>query len=188
MRSTLQRFIVLAAIVFSTFGGAVASAQPPRGRSPQLRWGVEAGGGGAWGTPRGPAIGAFGQIGLQFDRRFALFYQPSLLAHALGTSDDADVFLAFGNLAMADVTIDILQLGLGGGFDVGRFAECTNSECVSGERSLHPAIGGRIAILLPLHTYRRRLAIPFAFHVHSTFLDGDQRLTALMFTIGVERY
>lgn len=191
-KTRIQRWMLalftMVAVLAVPLAGDVASAQRGRGMVPHLRWGVEGGGGGAWGTPRGPSVGIFGQIGLQLNDSFAIFYQPALLAHALGTSDDADMFLAFGNLAMVDFTARIFQIGVGGGFDVGRFANCSNDSCTKGERNLHPAVGGRVALILPLHAPRGRLGIPFAFHVHSTFLNSDDRLTALLFTIGIERF
>ena len=95
----------------------------------RLRLGIEGGGGGDWGNPRGPTIGLFGQAGVQFNDTFALFYQPSLYIHAIGNGDNAPLFLAGGNLAMGDVTIGPLQLGLGGGFDIGRFAKCSGGTC-----------------------------------------------------------
>lgn len=184
-------FLVLfAAAVVSVSSLAVSSAdaQPLRRDPTRLRWAIEGGGGGDWGTPRGPSVGLLGQIGGQFNDTFALFYQPSIIVHALSTSTDADRFVAFGNLAMGDVTFGVLQLGLGGGFDIGHFAACDNDVCTRGSRLIQPAIGGRIAAVIPLHAYRGRFGIPIAFQVHSTFLDNSQNLTALMLTIGVERF
>jgi len=188
IRHSMLALFALFAIVVAPLGDDVASAQPRQDMGRRLRWGIEGGGGGDWGTPRGPSLGLFGQIGLQLDDRFAIFYQPSLLAHSLGTNDDADLFLAFGNLAMFDFTARIFQIGLGGGFDVGRFANCANDPCTTGERSIHPALGGRVALILPLRTRYGRFGIPFAFHVHTTFLNSNDRLTALLLTIGIERF
>jgi len=160
---------------------------------PRLRLGLEVGGGGAWGRPRGPAIAGFGQLGIQLTDRFAIFYQPSLLAHSLGRADNADVFLAWGNLGMIDFSMGMVQFGIGGGADIGKFASCdSQTDCVAGDRTVNPAIGGRLALVLPLGRHRgamgTRIAIPVAFHVHSTFIDADQRLTALVLTLGVQMY
>ena len=155
---------------------------------PRLRWGIEAGAGGDWGTPRGPSIGAFGQLGLQLSRRFAIFYQPSLFAHAIGTSSDADTFAAWGNLGMIDATIGLLQLGGGAGFDVGHFNYCSDNACYAGDRTVQPALGGRIAVVVPLPAVRGRFGLPIAFQVHSTFLENDDHVTALLLTLGIQRY
>lgn len=154
----------------------------------QLRLGVEVGGGGEWGDPRGPSIGAFGQLGTQLAPAFALFYQPSLIIHALGSGEDVDLFVAWGNLAMADVTLGMLQLGVGGGVDVGHFEHCTNQTCTSGSRLVQPAVGGRAAVVFSVRSVRARIGIPLAFHVHSSFLEDDRRLTAMLLTVGVQRY
>jgi hypothetical protein len=187
--STMLGLILASTVGIAALSVGDASAQPVYRNHTHLRWGVEGGGGGDWGTPRGPSLGLFGQIGAQFNDRWALFYQPSLMVHALSTSEDADQFAAFGNLAMADATFGIFQLGGGAGFDIGHFADCDNGTCVAGSRLVQPAIAGRMALIAPIRSYRYgRLGIPFAFHAHTTFLDNGQRLTALLLTIGVERF
>lgn len=157
----------------------------------QLRLGVEVGGGGEWGNPRGPSIGAFGQLGAQLSPMFAIFYQPSLIIHAMGREEDADLFVSWGNLAMADLTFGMLQLGAGGGVDVGHFEYCSNQTCTTGSRLVQPAVGGRVAVVFTLKSagpMRARLGIPLAFHVHTSFLEDDRRLTAMLLTIGVQKF
>ena len=168
---------------------------PPRSAEAQLapapsrlRLGIEGGAGGEWGNPRGPSLGLFGQLGVQFNRTLALYYQPSVYAHSLGTNDDSDVFAAWGHVGMLDVTVGPLQLGAGGGLDVGRFANCSGNSCRSGDLAIHPAVAGRVALVLSLPALRGRIGIPFALQIHSAFLDDDRRLTALILTIGVQRF
>lgn len=185
-RAALALMVSLSAAL-ATFTGAPASAQVLRPPS-RLRLGIEGGVGGDWGRPRGPSIGLFGQVGVQVNRTFAIYYQPSVYAHALGANDDSPTYAAFGHVALGDVTVGPLQLGAGGGFDVGRFSNCVGNLCTIGDLSIHPVIAGRVALVLSLPAVRGRLGIPFALQVHSTRLDEGDRLTSLLLTVGVQRF
>ncbi len=159
----------------------------------RLRLGVEGGFGGEWGTPRGFSTGVFGQLGLQLNDTFAIYYQPSMIVHAMTKDEDnPDVFLAFGNIAMAEITGGMLQFGFGAGADLGRFARCDSGGCNEGDLEMNPALAGRIAVVIPLRTPRARLGIPIALQVHSTFFDGfrdrDARVTSLLLTAGIQRF
>jgi hypothetical protein len=179
-----SKLLVIAALIAGSF--AVTSSADAQ---PRLRIGIEGGAGGEWGRPRGVSLGAYGQLGLQLNDMFALYYQPSLSVHALSRdSDDPDVFAAFGNLGVAELTFGMLQLGFGGGVDVGRFARCDDNGCDEQSRDVYPAIGGRVAIVFAIPTVRGRLGIPLGLQIHSTFLDSDSRITSLVLTAGVQRF
>jgi hypothetical protein len=181
--------LVSTLVVSSVLLASSADAQEARDTS-RIRIGVEGGAGGEWGTPRGASVGLYGQLGLQLNNTFALFYQPSLIIHALSDdSDESDVFVAFGNLGMLDLTFGALQLGVGGGIDVGRFTECDENGCDDGgSREVHPAIGGRVAAVIGVGTGRARLGIPIGLQIHSTFLNEDTRVTSLVLTVGIQRF
>lgn len=185
MPRSLSRLLVLSALALGALAPASADAQS----AARLRIGLEAGFGGEWGTPRGPAAGVFGQLGLQASPLVGLFYQPSLYVHGLAT-DEPNAFVATGHLAMLDFTVGLLQLGVGAGVDVGRFATCDENSCTDGERSTDPAVGGRIAIVPRIRGPLARVGIPIAAHIHSAFLDREssRRLTSIVLTIGIQRF
>lgn len=179
----IQVLAFAAVALFSTAATSSADAQT------RLRFGVEGGAGGEWGTPRGASLGLYGQIGIQFNDPLSLVYQPSLSVHALSSREEnPDVFAAFGNLGMLNLTFGALELGFGGGADVGRFASCDDNGCEERSRDVYPAIGGRVAAVISLPTLRARLGIPIGLNIHSTFLDEDSRVTSLVLTVGVQRF
>jgi hypothetical protein len=188
-RNRLSQSFVVVALSLCSFAFTEAAEAQVAGPATRLRIGVEGGAGGEWGTPRGASLGLYGQLGLQLGNTFAIFYQPSLSVHALSSDEDnPDVFAAWGNLAMADLTFGFLQLGVGGGIDVGRFASCDDNGCDDRTREVYPALGGRVAGVISIPTLRGRLGIPIALNIHSTFLNDDDRVTSLVLTVGVQRF
>lgn len=170
--------------------GATSTVEAQAIPGPRLRIGIEGGVGGEWGTPRGASAGLFGQLGVQLNNTLAIFYQPSVIFHAMSRDEDPELFAAFGNLGMLDLTLGFLQLGVGGGMDVGRFVDCDRdgNDCVEGPRLANPAVGGRIAGVISFPGIRGRIGIPIGFHIHSTFFDDDARVTSLILTVGVQRF
>lgn len=190
-RNTLSHSLVVGSLLLTSFVvSSQADAQATGRDTSRIRIGVEGGAGGEWGTPRGASVGLYGQLGLQLNNTFALYYQPSLIFHALSDdSDESDVFVAFGNLGMLDLTFGALQLGAGGGIDVGRFTTCDENGCDDGgSREIHPAIGGRVAAVIGVPTLRGRLGVPIGLQIHSTFLNEDTRVTSLVLTVGIQRF
>lgn len=188
-RTRLSQCVFVAALGLCTLLVTEDAEAQVVGPPTRLRIGIEGGAGGEWGTPRGASLGVYGQLGLQLGNTFAIFYQPSLSVHALSSDEEnPDVFAAWGNLAMADLTFGFLQLGFGGGADWGRFARCDDNGCEEGSRELYPAIAGRVAGVIAIPTLRGRLGIPIALNIHSTFLNDDDRVTSLVLTVGVQRF
>lgn len=190
-RNTSKHSLVLTSLVLASLALTSQVDAQATGRSTsRLRIGAEIGAGGEWGTPRGASAGLYGQLGLQLNNTVALYYQPSLIFHALSDDrDESDVFVAFGNLGMLDLTFGALQLGAGGGIDVGRFTTCDENGCDDGgSREVHPAVGGRVAAVIGVPTLRGRLGVPIGLQIHSTFLNEDTRVTSLVLTVGIQRF
>jgi hypothetical protein len=156
----------------------------------RARLAVEAGLGAALGDTRGGAFGLRGQLGLQANDLFAIYWQPGLMVNGWPTdsdNDQVDVFVFGSQMAMMDFTFArFLQVGLGAGVDLGRFGLCSgprgDPECVYESRQVRAATEGRLAVIIPLPGLRARWGIPIAATFHTTYFPGQQIHTLLLST------
>jgi hypothetical protein len=159
----------------------------------RARLGLDAGLGVALGDTRGGAFGITGQLGLQANDLFAIYWQPGLMVDGWAANgDDVDVFVFGSHLAMIDFTFGrVFQIGAGAGVDLGRFGLCTgprrDPECEYRSRQVRPATEGRLALIIPLPGLRARWGIPIAAHFHTTYFPGQQ-IHTLLLSAGLIRF
>lgn len=147
------------------------------------------------GDSRGGSFNLNLQLGYQASKLFAFYWQPGLAIDAWTRGDtEASVFVNTPQLLMFDFTLGrVIQLGLGGGVDIGRFGYCTatdtrNPECdVSDDLEFHPSAEGRFSFIIPLPGLRARWGIPLSVRYHATFLD-DRQIHGVQFSLGLLRY
>ena len=191
MPSSILPMIRVATLLLVTSLGApsIAAAQLTHGNGPRLRVGIEAGLGPNPGLQGGATAGAYGQLGVQINRQFALFYQPSFGLHVSGSNPSVRLLAGSDHLLMTDVTFGPFQLGLGAGVSATPPAACdANTGCASNSYSLRPVVGARIAIVVAVPGVRARWGVPIAANLHVAEPAGSDRSTALVFTIGIQRY
>lgn len=145
----------------------------------RARLAIEAGLGAALGDTQGGAFGLTGQLGVQANDLFAIYWQPGLYVDGWAANDDdLDVYVFGTQQLMFDLTAQRwFQFGLGGGVDIGKFGLCTEGndpECEFGDREVRPAANGRLAFIIPLPGIRARWGIPLVFNTHATFFEGQQ--------------
>ncbi len=145
----------------------------------RARLDIEASVGAALGDTHGGAFGLTGQLGVQANDLFAIYWQPGLYIDGWAANDESLDVYAFGTqLLMIDFTLQRwFQIGVGGGIDIGKFGLCTEGndpECEFGDRDLRPAANGRLAFIIPLPGIRARWGIPITFNAHTTFFEGQQ--------------
>jgi hypothetical protein len=147
----------------------------------RARIGLEAGLGAALGDTKGGAFLLGGQLGVQANDLFAIYWKPNLVVDGWATDidDQLDVFVFGSQLAMLDFTLGrVFQIGVGGGVDIGKFGVCSDTgrdaECDMRTKEVRPAAEGRVALIIPLPGIRARWGIPITFTAHTTFFSGRQ--------------
>jgi hypothetical protein len=191
-----KRLLIAALVLVSACASSAAFAQSAlRASAPtRARLGIEAGLGAAVGDTRGGAYSLAGQLGLQANDLFAVYWKPGLYVDGWprDPEDKLDVFVFGSHLAMVDFTLGRwFQLGGGAGIDLGRFGVCdtsgSNTECEMRSRQVQPAIEGRVALIIPLPGIRARWGIPIVFNAHTTFFAGRQ-IHSLTLGSGILRF
>ncbi|MFW6066942.1 MAG: hypothetical protein ACOC97_01285 [Myxococcota bacterium] len=176
-----------------TAASASAQSALKADASTRARLDLEAGVGAAFGDTRGGAFGLTGQLGLQANDLFAIYWQPGLMVDGWAAEgDDVDVFVFGSQLAMMDFTFGrAFQIGAGAGVDIGRFGLCTgpreDPECEYQSRQVRAATEARMAFIIPLPGLRARWGIPIALHFHTTYFPGQQ-IHTLLATTGLLRF
>jgi hypothetical protein len=156
----------------------------------RLRLGGEAGVGAAVGDTQGGAFALIGQLGLQANDLFAVYWKPGLHVNGWAAGDDdLSAYLFTSQLAMVDFTFaHWFQIGGGGGVDIGRLGVCEGNDCESRTGQVKPAIEGRVGFIIPMTSDRVRWGIPIMFNAHTTFLGGGERIHSLTGSVGILRY
>ena len=177
---------------------AAAAAPAPSARRPQtpdiefanrLRLGLELAGGTAYNSSNGATLALIGQIGWQMAENFSLYYQPSALALEIFSFDEAPAHYVMGNVAMMQATfVDWVELGIGGGFDYGKFYYCHDRTCVSNQ-GVHPVMALRAAFVVRFGNEgdEPRWGIPLGLQARASFWNGE-RQGILLLSVGVQRY
>jgi hypothetical protein len=150
-----------------------------------LRLAIGGVGGFFLGDTNGGMGGLHIQAGVQINRLVAVFYQGQQMA---GLFDNAGSIFSF-NQAMVDFTIaDTLQLGVGPSIDF--ISGCQNDNNLVTRCSDVSFFGadGRIAVVLGRHRHWRRSGLMLGFDVHPTFLDNNQAIVSLLFSISGALY
>lgn len=188
MRTVFRTFTLLALLVLATTG-STASAQLTRRDEPRLRIGLEGGLGPDASHAGGATFAALGQLGVQLDDRFAIYYQPSLMLNAVGRDPSAALLRSTDHLLIADFTFGAFQLGLGGGVVATLRTPCSlNVPCASGPAELRPAVGARVAAVITVPGVRARWGVPLAANLHLADPLSADRASTLVFTIGLQRF
>lgn len=188
MRTLLRTFTLLAFLLFPALGSR-ASAQVTHRDEPRLRLGLEGGLGPDASHAGGATFAALGQLGVQIDDRFAIYYQPSLMLNAIGRDPNAALLRSTDHLLIADFTFGAFQIGLGGGVVATLHAPCSpNVTCATGPADLRPAVGARIAAVITVPGVRARWGVPLAANLHLADPLSADRASTLVFTIGVQRF
>jgi hypothetical protein len=193
MTDSKNRLNVLALTVAlaATLAASTADAQRryPEDHGPRVRLGGEGGVGLVIGDSEGGAFSLTGQLGLQANDLFAVYWRPGL--HVVGWAsgnDDIDATAFTSQLGMADFTFaHWFQVGGGAGIDIGGFAVCEGNDCETRSGQVKPAIEGRIGLVIPMPSDRVRWGIPINFSAHSTFLGGE-RVHVLSASSGILRF
>jgi hypothetical protein len=190
----LSRKLALALAALSiTLGAAVTTAEAQRTYrgepGPRLRLGAEASLGAAVGDTKGGAFSLAGQLGLQANHLFGIYWKPALYVDGWANDEEGlDTYTFTSQLAMADFTFaHWFQIGGGAGVDIGRLGVCEGSGCEMRSGQVKPAIEGRLAFILPLYGRRVRWGIPIVFTGHTTFLGGE-RIHSLTVGTGILRF
>jgi hypothetical protein len=184
--------LVPALVLFASAPAAAQSALEANAPT-RARLGLDAGFGVALGDSRGGAFGVTGQLGLQANDLFAIYWQPGvMIAGWPSDGDQMRVFLFGSHLAMFDFTLGrVFQIGAGAGVDLGRFGLCTgprrDPQCEYMNREVRPATEGRIALIIPLPGIRARWGIPITAHFHTTYFPGQQ-IHTLLLSSGILRF
>lgn len=174
---------------------ATATPAPRRAHEPEiefanrLRLGLELAGGTAYNSSNGATLALIGQIGWQMAENFALYYQPSALALEIFSFDEAPAHYVMGNVAMMQATfVDWVELGIGGGFDYGKFYYCHDGTCVSNQ-GVHPVMALRAAFVVRFGNEgdKPRWGIPLGLQARASFWNGE-RQGILLLSVGVQRY
>lgn len=186
---TLSSLFALGLTALSLFSPAHAEAQLTHRDRPRTRVGIEAGAGPNPGVADGASAGLYGQLGVQIDRRWALYYQPSLQLHVTGLSASQRTFAGSDHLLMSDITVGPFQFGLGAGMSATPRTPCQGSaSCATDSVTLHPLVGGRIAAVITVPGVRARWGVPIAANLHVADPVSGDRSATLVFTIGVQRF
>lgn len=155
----------------------------------RLRLGLELAGGTAYNSSNGATLALIGQIGWQMAENFSLYYQPSALALEIFSFDEAPAHYVMGNVAMMQATfVDWVELGIGGGFDYGKFYYCHDGTCVSNQ-GVHPVMALRAAFVVRFGNEgdEPRWGIPLGLQARASFWNGE-RQGILLLSVGVQRY
>lgn len=155
----------------------------------RLRLGLELAGGTAYNSSNGATLALIGQIGWQMAENFSLYYQPSALALEIFSFDEAPAHYVMGNVAMMQATfVDWVELGIGGGFDYGKFYYCHDGTCVSNQ-GVHPVMALRAAFVVRFGNEgdKPRWGIPLGLQARASFWNGE-RQGILLLSVGVQRY
>lgn len=190
MRRTRFISTFVAGLVFLSLGLATpAHAQLTNRSGSRLRLGIEAGFGPNRTGDGGVLAGAFGQLGVQFNSHFALYYQPSFTLVVAGTTRSDRLLANTDHLVLTDATVGPFQFGLGAGVSLVPRAACQASvACASSAIDVHPAVGGRIAVVIEAPGLRARWGVPIAANLHIADPASGSRATSLIITIGIQRY
>jgi hypothetical protein len=188
----LWNFLITAsvALVFAFSATAAEAQRTYRGESgPRVRLGGEAGLGAAIGDTQGGAFSMVGQLGLQANHLFAVYWKPGLHVDGWAADDDdVDTFAFTSQMGMADFTFGhLFQVGGGAGIDIGRFGVCEGNDCEMRSGQVKPSIEGRLGFVIPMPSYRVRWGIPIVFNAHTTFLVGE-RIHSLTVSSGILRF
>ena len=192
MKTTIftTTLLVLTALVTHE---STANAQYHRyEHGPRFRFGAEVGAGFWPKEDYGLGLVAYPSLGIQFNDFLGLVAITGVTMGGLtdrASPDLDDEFVYFNGMGLLDFTlVSGLQIGGGGGVDVGDFGFCGEGDQVCRvRRDTRGAVHGRVAIIPGYRTARGRMGFPLAAHYHAPFIDGKPE-HQLMFTIGFQRY
>jgi len=159
----------------------------------RLRLGVEAGAGFFPKEDFGVSVPVYPHVGVQFNDFAALYVIPGLTINGLTARAEEpfrDTHMQFNGIGLFDVTIASgLQIGVGGGVDVGKFSGCfdgSDQGCRI-EKDTRGAIHGRLALTPGFRLGRSRFGFPIAAHYHASFIDKSP-VHQLLFTLGIQLF
>lgn len=172
---------------------ALALAAPVEAQGRQygarLRLGIQGDIGYVRQTDSGLILGLTGQLGVQQNDLFAVYYQPRLLAGTFLAGAREGAVLAGYNTLMFDFTLaDIVQLGLGPSLDLGIVGVCRPNDC-SGFGGAFFGADFKAAIALGARgPFGARSGFVIALHVHPTWIAAHESITTVTLGFGFQTY
>lgn len=188
--STLVPLVALGLLVATLAQTTPAEAQRHRRYYSRARMGVQGDIGYVRESNSGIVLGITGQIGVQQNDLFAVYYQPRLLGGSFFDGDGRASVMAFYNTAMFDFTFgDIVQLGLGPSLDLGVVGVCRGYSC-DGFGGAFFGADFRIALAFGGNSPRySRSGFLLALHIHPTWVnDSNNPITTVTLGFGYEVY
>jgi hypothetical protein len=129
------------------------------------------------------------RAGVQFNHLFALYYQPHGIAAGWVTAGGEGAALALFNVAMLELTLPFVQIGVGPSWDVAHVEACnsTLTRCANGDGSAF-GLDMRVALVLGGVGRGRRGGFSINLNVHPTFIQGDEVIVTTSIGFGGEMF
>lgn len=186
VRWVMKKSISILAVIFI---GLLTSPMLASADGARLRLGVEAGAGFFPKEDFGVSVPVYPHIGVQFNDFAALYVIPGLTVNGLTARAEEpfrDTHMQFNGIGLFDITIASgLQIGVGGGVDVGNFSGCFDGDqSCRIEKDTRGAVHGRLALTPGFRLGKSRFGFPIAAHYHASFIEKSP-VHQLLFTLGV---
>ena len=194
----LSSLVLAPLVIFGLLVAALADAAPAEAQhhhhhyraQPRTRLGIQGDIGYVRESNSGIVLGVTGQIGVQQNDLFAVFYQPRLLAGSFFDGDNSATVIAFYNTLMFDFTIaDMVQFGLGPSLDLGVAGVCGRTTCEGFGGAFFGADFKAGLVFGGDRRYPSRSGFLLALHVHPTWLArSNNPVTTVTLGFGYQVY